>query len=116
MRKVSLLLYKMERASICYMRKIRCTTLHIACMCSVAQSCLTLYNSKDCSLPGSSVHGISQARILEWVGISYSKGSSQPRDQTHNSYVSCTGRWVLYQCATQGIRALIKNRKVKNVH
>ena len=40
----------------------------------------------DCSPPGSSVHGISQARILEWVAISFSRGSSQPRDQTQ---VSC---------------------------
>ena len=53
---------------------------------SVAQSCLTLCNSMDCSLPGSSVHGILQARILEWVVISYSRGSSQPKDQTQ---VSC---------------------------
>ena len=44
------------------------------------------------SLPGSSVHGILQARVLEWVAISFSRGSSQPRDQTH---VSCTGRWIL---------------------
>ena len=41
------------------------------------------------SLPGSSVHGILQARILEWVAISYSRGSSQPRDQTHVPCVSC---------------------------
>ena len=53
----------------------------------VAQSCLTLCDSMDCSPPGSSVHGISQARILEWVAISFSKGSSQPTDQT---CVSCT--------------------------
>jgi len=39
----------------------------------------------DCSPPGSSVHGILQARILEWVAISFSRGSSQPRDQTHIS-------------------------------
>ena len=43
----------------------------------------------DCSPPGSSVHGISQARILEWVAISSSRGSSQPRDQTCISYSSC---------------------------
>ena len=49
------------------------------------------------SPPGSSVHGISQARILEWVAISYSRGSSQSRDQTH---VSCIGRHVLYHWAT----------------
>ena len=46
----------------------------------VIQSCLTLCDPMDCSLLGSSVHGILQARILEWVAISYSRGSSQPRD------------------------------------
>ena len=48
----------------------------------VAQSCPTLCNPVDCSLPGSSVHGILQARILEWVAISFSRGSSRPRGQT----------------------------------
>ena len=48
----------------------------------VAQSCPTLCNPMDCKLPGSSVHGILQARILEWVAISFSKGPFQPRDQT----------------------------------
>ena len=47
-------------------------------------------------LPGFSVHGIFQARILEWVVISFSRGSSQPRDQTRISYASCIGRCVLY--------------------
>ena len=46
----------------------------------VAQSCPTLCNSMDCSLPGSSVHGIFQARILEWVAISFSRRSSRSRD------------------------------------
>ena len=46
----------------------------------VAQSCPTLCNPVDCSLPGSSVHGFLQARILEWIAISFSRGSSQPRD------------------------------------
>ena len=50
----------------------------------------------DCSPPGSSVHGIFQARILEQVVISYSRGSSQPRDRTHISGISCIGKWVLY--------------------
>ena len=49
----------------------------------VTQSCLTLCDPMDCSPPGSSVHGILQARILEWVAISYFRGSSRPRDQTH---------------------------------
>ena len=48
----------------------------------VAQSCLTLRNPMDCSPPGSSVHGILQARILEWVAISSSRGSSPPSDRT----------------------------------
>ena len=56
-------------------------------MCVIAQSCLTLCNPVDCSLPVSSVCGISQARILEWVAISFSRGSSWPRDRT---WVSCT--------------------------
>ena len=57
----------------------------------VAQSCLTLCDPLDCSLPGSSVHGIFQARVLEWVAISFSRGSSQPRDWTR---VSCiAGRY-----------------------
>ena len=45
----------------------------------------TLHNSMDSSLPGSSVHGILQARILEWVAMTFSSESSQPRDQTHIS-------------------------------
>ena len=47
-----------------------------ACVCLVAQSCLTLRNVLDCSSPGSSVHGALQARILEWVANPFSKGSS----------------------------------------
>ena len=51
-------------------------------MCVHAQSCLILCDPMDCSPPGSSVHGILQARVLEWVAVSYSRGSSQPRGQT----------------------------------
>ena len=53
----------------------------------VAQSCPTLCDPMDCSLPGSAVHGIFQASVLEWVAISFSRGSSWPRDRTQ---VSCT--------------------------
>ena len=60
------------------------------------QSCLTLCNPRGCSPPGSSVHGILQARILEWVAMPSSMGSSQPRDWTCISYVSCISRRVLY--------------------
>ena len=49
--------------------------------------CLTLGDSMDCSPPGSSIHGIFQARVLEWVAISFSRGSSQPRDQTWVSHI-----------------------------
>ena len=52
---------------------------------SVAQSCPTLCDPMDCSLPGSSIHGIFQARILEWVAVSFSRGSSRPRDWTQVS-------------------------------
>ena len=48
--------------------------------CLVAQSCPTLRDPMNCSLPGSSVHGISQVRILQWIAISCSRGSSPPRD------------------------------------
>ena len=54
----------------------------------------------DCSPPGSSVHGIFQARILEWVTISYSMGTSWSRDQTHISCISCIVRGILYHWAT----------------
>ena len=67
----------------------------------VAQSCLTLCNPMDGSPPVSSVHGILQARILEWVAISFSRGSSRPRDRTQVSHIAgrrfnlCTTREAL---------------------
>ena len=61
----------------------------------VIQLCLTLCNPMDCSLPGS-VHGISQARILEWVVMPSSRVSFRPRYQTCVFYISCIGRRVLY--------------------
>ena len=54
----------------------------------VAQSCLTLHDPMDWSLPGASVHGIFQARVLEWVAISFSRGSSPPRDRTQVSHIA----------------------------
>ena len=69
--------------------------------CSVTQSCLTLCNPMDCRfLPGSSFHGIFQARILEWIAISPSKGSSWLRYRTWVSGVSCIGRQILCHCAS----------------
>ena len=60
------------------------------------QSCFSHTNPMDCSPPGSSVHGILQARILEWVAMPSSRRSSQPRDRTRVSYISCNGKQVLY--------------------
>ena len=54
----------------------------------VAQSCLTLDDPMDCSLPDSSVHGILQAVLLEWVAVPSSRGSSQPRDRTQVSNIA----------------------------
>ena len=62
----------------------------------------------DYSPPGSSVHGIFQARILEWVAIPFFRGSSQPRDRTCVSCVSCIVRQILYHCATREAHAVIK--------
>jgi len=59
------------------------------------QSCPTLCHPMDCSLPGSFVHGILQARTVEWVAMPSSRGSSLPRDRTCVSYISCIGRQVL---------------------
>ena len=68
--------------------------VHIfACMC--AQSYPTLGNLMDCSPPGSSVHGILQARILEWVAVSSSRGSSPPSDR-----ICISWNWILYHWAT----------------
>ena len=59
------------------------------CVCLLlAQLCLTLCDAMDWSLPGSSGHGIFQARILEWVAISFSRGSSWPRDQNWGSCIA----------------------------
>ena len=63
----------------------------------VSQSCPTLCYPMDCSTPGSSVHGILQARILKWVTISFSRVSSQFMDRT---CISCLGRQILYHWAT----------------
>ena len=58
------------------------------CVCLVSQSCLTLCDPMVCSPPGSSVHGIFQARILEWVAMPFSRESSQPRDQIQVSHTA----------------------------
>ena len=72
-----------------------CRILSHPCTKSL-QSCLTLCNAMDCSLPGSSVHRILQKRIPEWVAKPSSRELSQPRDRTCVSYVSCICRQVVY--------------------
>ena len=64
----------------------------------VTQSCPTLCDPMDYSPPGSSVHGILQARIMQWVAIFFSRGSSRPRDQI---WFSCIARWILYHLCPQ---------------
>ena len=81
------------------------------CMCafSVVQSCPTLCNPTDYNLPYSSVHAIFQARILDWVAISSSTGSSPPRDRIHIPCISCTGRQILYHCSIWEVRLRVFN-------
>ena len=64
--------------------------------CEVAQSCPTLWDPMECSLPGSSFHWILQAKVLEWVAISFSRGSSRPRDRTQVSSIPgrCFNLWA----------------------
>ena len=76
-------------------RKAWCAAVHGVCLVpgclkvegEVAQSCPTLCDPMDCNLLGFSIHGILQARILEWIAISFSRGSSRPRDQTQVSHI-----------------------------
>ena len=70
----------------------------------VAQSCPTLWEPIDYSLPGSSVHGLFQAIVLEWIAISFSRGSSQPRAQTQVSHI-VDRRFTV--CATREVKHLI---------
>ena len=72
-----------------------CQTVHLKCAKSL-QSCLTLCNPMNCSLPGSSIHGILQARILEGLPCPPPGDLPNPGIKTHISYISCIGRRVLY--------------------
>ena len=95
------------RGSICYIgRKQADSSKSILCVCVLTQLCSTLCDPLDCSLLSSSVHGILQARILESVAISFSKGSSQPRDRNRVSFISCIGRQILYHGATWEVKHL----------
>ena len=70
------------------------------CIHSVTKSCPTLWNLMNCSPPGSSVYGILQAQILQWVAISFSKGSSWPKNQTCISWIV---RRILYQATWEAL-------------
>ena len=78
----------------------------------VAQSCPTLCHPVDCSPPGSSVHGILQARVLEWVAISFSSGSSPPRDRTQVSHIAGR-RFNLW--ATREDLSIVTNTLINNL-
>ena len=83
----------------------------------VAHSCPTLCDTMDCSLTDSSVHGILQARILEWVAIAFSRGSSQPKDWT---WISCTAGslftfWVTREAHTKWSKVK-KKRKANTLY
>ena len=91
-----------------FMRICSFVTVLVLCLC--AQSCLTLCNPMDYSPPGSSVRGILQTGILQWVAISFSRRSSQPRDQT---CISCiAGRFCITE--TPGNSSYINLRKVSS--
>ena len=74
-------------------------------------SCLTLCHPMDCSLPGSSVHGIFQAIVLEWIAISFSRGSSQPRAWTRVSLIvdRCFMVWATREVLYKNIKILKYN-------
>ena len=92
----------LDHISLYIIKLFKCTVFEGACpgacvLAKLLQSGPTLCDPMDYSLPGSSVHGILQARILKWVAILFSRGSSRPRDRACGCYVSCIGRWVLYR-------------------
>ena len=84
---------------ICFHKMAYADTHKLTSLCLLAaQSCLTLCDPVDCSPPGSSIHGILQARTLRWAAVSFSRGSFWSRNRIH---VFCTGRWVFYCWATR---------------
>ena len=85
-------------------------TLSVCMHAKSLQVCLTLCDPMDCSRPGSSVHGIFHARILEWVAISYSRVSSPPRGRTRVSCVSCIAS-RFFTCWVKEKRGIIKELK-----
>jgi len=98
---------------LCYMEGVRWIGLkNVTCNhAKTFQLCLTLWNPMDCSLPGSSVLGILQAKILKWVAMLSSRVYSQPRDWTCISYI---GRWVLYHWVIrEAPKKLLRGMKIR---
>ena len=89
-----------------------CIFIRVKVKLSVAQSCPTLCDPMDYNPPGSSVHGVPQARILEWIAISFSKGSFPSRDRTR---VSCIVRQILYRLSEHA-HYYIHQSNTENVH
>ena len=95
--------YPIKAVCVC-VRACVCVCVCV-CVCAHARMCSVVSNSlrpHGCSLPGSAVHGIFQARVLEWVAMPSSRSSSQHRDRIHISWVSCIGRQILYHSCHLG--------------
>ena len=103
-----------EDSYICVAESLCCspeiiTALFVIWLCVwVTQLCLTLCDPMDCSLSGFSSHGILQARVLEWFAISFSRGSSWPKDWTQVSFIA--GRFFIISSTP------IQNKKLKEIH
>jgi len=98
-------LFKLNLHWLCtkvFFRGLLCTNFPSLTESEVTQSCPTLCDPRDCNLSGSSVHAIFQARILEWVAISFSRGPSQPRDWTRVSHIAgrCFMVWATREVST----------------
>ena len=91
---------RLQGLNVCVCVCAELTSRGWMCVCVHALSCLTLCDPMHCSPQGSSVHGIFQGRMLEWVAIFYSREFSWPTDQNCISCVSFTGRWILFHWAT----------------
>ena len=98
-------LFKLNLHWLCtkvFFRGLLCTNFPSLTESEVTQSCPILCDPRDCNLSGSSVHAIFQARVLEWVAISFSRGPSQPRDWTRVSHIAgrCFMVWATREVHT----------------
>ena len=82
-------------------RSYLCLYLKLQCVCACGISRVKLFDPMDVALQAL-LSGILQARILDWVAISFSRASSWPSNQTHVSYIACIGKWALYQLSHWG--------------